>query len=299
MKKIFALALLLVSAFALTACGEEETTDPVGLPALPDVVDMTNIDEHLDREDVQYVDLRNFEDKMKSGYIAGFEFIPFFDYMEFSDVLVRTDGNWEFDADDINNEAALRGLFDEDKTIFLMCGSGTRAGFVKAALESLGYENVYNVGGIGTYEGTNKVLGDGSFTLKHPAQGDYTPGTYYGEDGGYSVVITVGAGGAIESVYLDAVHKDRTTGAFLGLKKGYEIADYPMNYTEVDGTLTLDEGKLDWFMQAEALELAIVENQGWVWTLVEGDFDTDGVAGVSIGVENWMNAVTEALNEAQ
>ncbi len=297
MKKIFALALLLVSAFALTACGEDETTEPAGLPALPDVVDMANIDEHLDREDVQYVDLRNFEDKMKSGYIAGFEFIPFFDYMEYSDVLVRTDGNWEFDADDINNEAALRGLFDADKTIFLMCGSGTRAGFVKAALESLGYENVYNVGGIGTYEGDNKVLGDGTFMLKHPAQGDYTPGTYYGHDGGYIAVITVGAGGAIESVYLDAAHFTYGTTEFLSMKKAYAdfSTEYPMNYT--DGVL--DEGKLDWAMQAEALELAIVENQGWVWTLVEGDFDTDGVAGVSIGVESWMNAVEAALDMAE
>ncbi|XMB86642.1 rhodanese-like domain-containing protein [Mycoplasmatota bacterium WC44] len=40
-----------------------------------------------------------------------------------------------------------------------MCGSGTRAGFVKSALEQLGYTNVHNIGGISSYNGDYKVLG--------------------------------------------------------------------------------------------------------------------------------------------
>ena len=47
-----------------------------------------------------------------------------------------------------------------------MCGSGTRAGYVKDALESIGYTNVYNVGGIRDYKGDHKIFGDESFSLE-------------------------------------------------------------------------------------------------------------------------------------
>ena len=46
-----------------------------------------------------------------------------------------------------------------------MCGSGTRAGYVKAALEEVGYTAVYNAGGIRDYAGKNMVLGDEDFVL--------------------------------------------------------------------------------------------------------------------------------------
>jgi rhodanese-related sulfurtransferase len=279
----------------------------VQLP-LPSVVDMTNIDQYLARNDVQYVDLRNFDDKMASGYIAGFEMIPFFDYLEETGILVRTDGDWTFAAEDILNQAALEGLFNADKTIFLMCGSGTRAGYVKDALESIGYTNVVNVGGIGSYTGDNLVFGDGEYQIVVPEQGDYIPGTYYGYADGYSVVITVGAGGAIESVFLDCANTSHDgLDTFLGLKQGLTPEEYPMNYVtndngtpldDTDDFLELAEGKLDWWMQADALAAAIIEEQGWVWTLVDGDFDVDGVAGVSIGVENWETAVLAALDQA-
>ena len=117
--------MMLLAAFGLSmtlvACNGEE------VPELPETVDMSNLDDYLDRADVQYVDLRNFDEKMKNGYVMGFEVIPFFDYLEATDILVRSDGNWEFAAADLKSQAALEDLFDSSKAIFLMCGSGTRA----------------------------------------------------------------------------------------------------------------------------------------------------------------------------
>ncbi|XMB67690.1 hypothetical protein RI065_03960 [Mycoplasmatota bacterium zrk1] len=127
---------------------------------LPAEVTMANVDQVLEADGVQLVDLRDWDDKMKSGYIAGFEFIPFFDYLEVQNVLVRNDG-WNWQDANVLDADILMNFFDQNaKAIYLMCGSGTRAGFVKSALESLGYTNVHNVGGIADYAGENKVLGD-------------------------------------------------------------------------------------------------------------------------------------------
>jgi rhodanese-related sulfurtransferase len=133
--------------------------------ALPAVVTMDNVDKVLEADNVQLVDLRNWQDKMASGYIAGFEMIPFFNYLEAEGYLVRNTG-WDFTAADVVDSDILENFFDKDaRAIYLMCGSGTRAGFVKAALESLGYTNVVNVGGISNYSGDNLVMGDASYVF--------------------------------------------------------------------------------------------------------------------------------------
>ncbi|GAB1481654.1 hypothetical protein MASR2M78_04690 [Treponema sp.] len=135
-----------------------------GLMELPAVVDMANIDTYLGRTGAKYVDLRNVADKYKAGYIDGFELVSFFEYLD-GNALKRNTG-WEFTNADVVSKSILQNIFGNKKReIFLMCASGTRAGYVKAALESLGYSKVYNVGGISSYKGKNKILGDESFTL--------------------------------------------------------------------------------------------------------------------------------------
>ena len=135
-----------------------------GLPVLPEEISMENIDQVLSRSGAKYVDLRNVADKYTAGYIDGFEVVSFFEYLD-KNALVRNNG-WEFSDADIASKAILQNIFgDKDREIFLMCASGTRAGYVKDALDSLGYTKVYNVGGIKDYKGDNKVLGDESFTL--------------------------------------------------------------------------------------------------------------------------------------
>ena len=135
-----------------------------GAKALPAEVTMANIDTYLGRPGAKYVDLRNVSDKYVAGYIDGFELVSFFEYLE-NNALVRNNG-WEFSSVDVVSKTRLQNIFgDKDREVFLMCGSGTRAGYVKAALEDIGYTKVYNVGGISSYAGENKVFGDDSFTL--------------------------------------------------------------------------------------------------------------------------------------
>ncbi len=146
--------------------GDGTYTLPVKVASLKDVkVDMKNIDTYLDRPNARYVDLRNFEDLFKAGYIKGFETVPFFNYLE-GRALVRNDG-WNYTSKDMKNAALLKNIFGNDPNaeIFLMCAGGTRAGYVKEALEELGYKNVYNIGGFGDYNGKNKILGDGEFAM--------------------------------------------------------------------------------------------------------------------------------------
>jgi len=176
MKKIFTLVLLVLVTLGLTACGVTTTTTTVF--TAPDAITMANVDEYLDNSAFQFVDVRNFDDQMADGWVRGFEIIPFFDYLEYSEILVRVNG-WSFEASAIKNEAALRELFDESKYIVIMCASGTRAGFVRDALLHLGYENVYNAGGLTQYAGDRKVLGDGEYqiVMQHPAMIDPLPAT--------------------------------------------------------------------------------------------------------------------------
>ncbi len=146
--------------------GDGEYILPVKIASLDDVnVDMSNIDSYLDRKGAMYIDLRNFEDMFKAGYIQSFSNVPFFDYLE-GRALVRNDG-WNYESKDMKNASLLRNIFGKDNSaeIFLMCAGGTRAGYVKEALEDLGYTNVHNIGGFGDYNGNNKVLGDGEFTF--------------------------------------------------------------------------------------------------------------------------------------
>ncbi|MBL8966913.1 MAG: hypothetical protein JNG85_07890 [Spirochaetaceae bacterium] len=135
-----------------------------GLVELPAAIDMGNIDAYLGRPGAKYVDLRNAGDVYKAGAIDGFVNVSFFEYLE-GNALKRNTG-WDFTAADILSKDILQNVFGNKKReIYLMCASGTRAGYVKAALESLGYSKVYNIGGIKDYKGKNKVLGDETFTL--------------------------------------------------------------------------------------------------------------------------------------
>ena len=289
MKKFLMLIAALIVTLSLAGCTSK----------VPAEVTMDDVDEYLGRADVQYVDLRNFDDKMAAGWVSGFEFIPFFDYIEYSDILVR-DGDWTFEADEIHNQSALEGLFDKDKTIFLMCGSGTRAGYVMDALLSIGYTNVINVGGIADYAGDNKVLGDGEYKTQPQVSGSYTPGTYFGfnDAGTVSAVVVINPNGGIAAVGFDALdtHGDGESKRSIGTAYGMK-----------DAAFTTSE--YYWYEQVDMLGAAVVANQGFDWTLVthtDGDgnvsdavyFGTDGVAGVTISVDAFETALEAALTAA-
>ena len=136
-----------------------------GVKALPvGGVNMGNIDGFLHRPGAKYVDFRNVADKYTDGWIDGFEVISFFEFLE-DRALVRHDG-WNFREANVVDEFMLEDLFGaRDREIFLMCLSGARSGYVKQALETIGYQNVHDVGGIRDYAGENRVFGDPSFSF--------------------------------------------------------------------------------------------------------------------------------------
>jgi hypothetical protein len=65
----------------------------------------------------------------------------------------------------------------------------------------------------------------------------------------------------------------------------------------------------EWYEQANELAAAIIEAQGWndAWAIIVGDHDKfdptdqeviDDVAGVTIGVEGFFDALEDALTQA-
>ncbi|MCF7925375.1 MAG: hypothetical protein K9L26_02475 [Candidatus Izimaplasma sp.] len=126
-------------------------------------ISMTNLDSYMFRDDVQYVDLRNFDAKYQSGYIKSFEQIPFFDYLD--NRVVFRDNTFNFEPEQIIDEAEIRRLFDSNKVIFMYDDGCIRSGYMKDVLNHLGYEKVFILGGFYEYTGTYKMLGNGSFSL--------------------------------------------------------------------------------------------------------------------------------------
>lgn len=123
-------------------------------------VSVENLTEYLGREDVVYIDLRDYSDYAKK-HLKGFESIPFFGAIYNKDAatnpeLVQLYGGNNADgfvsvykeSDDL-----LEAFFPKDKTIFLMCQSGGRVVTMMQILAAKGYDmsKVYNVGGMGQY----------------------------------------------------------------------------------------------------------------------------------------------------
>jgi hypothetical protein len=134
---------------------------------------------------------------------------------------------------------------------------------------------------------------------------------YYGIYNGYVVIITTDiTTNTITDVKIDAAHFDRGTGNLLSWKRDYSgIEEYGMNTEMDDNDTPLDDtddflvvidGKLSWFQQADALEAAILAENGWgsTWTVTDGDLAVDDVAGVSIGVDKWQMALEMAMEKA-
>lgn len=126
-------------------------------------ITMENLDDFMFRDDVQYIDLRNYQARYSSGYIENFDIIPFFDYLD-NRVFDRNDA-YEFSPDQLLNENEMYRLFDQDKAIFLYADGCIRSGYIKDILTHLGYERVFSLGGYFEYEGAYKVFGDGVFEL--------------------------------------------------------------------------------------------------------------------------------------
>ena len=143
-------------------------------------INETTIDSYLGRSDVVYRDMRMLEDpgnyeaiggdRFLSGYIDGFEVVPFPYILPVkglpSEVGETYEGTTLFYDDNgtyvANYEESLKiveELFPKDKTIFLMCGGGGYAGMMKNFLISMGWDEnkIYNVGGYWYYTGDHNI----------------------------------------------------------------------------------------------------------------------------------------------
>lgn len=120
-------------------------------------INNTNLLEYLNRDDVLYIDLRDYNDYAKK-HLRNFEVIPYFALIyakEPSDDMVQ------LYSGDLTNPTAtyeesdqlLEAFFPKDQTIFLMCQSGGRVAQMMTILEAKGYDmsRIYNITGMGNY----------------------------------------------------------------------------------------------------------------------------------------------------
>ncbi len=158
MKKIWLLSLVFLTVFLITGCGEKE----LEITAESEI-SMENLDLYLYRSDVQYVDLRNHQAQFKYGFIDGFESIPFFDYLDYR--AFDRGRTYEFNPDQLRDTSILERLFNRDMAILLYADGCIRSGYIKDALNHLGYERVFVIGGYYEYLGDNKIYGDGTYEI--------------------------------------------------------------------------------------------------------------------------------------
>ena len=178
MKKITLILVLIQTTFMLSCTQKNEEITDI---KTDDLITMENLDEYMFRDDVQYVDLRNFEARFADGFIYSFEVIPFFDYLD-NRAFIRNDG-YNFQPEQLLSENEFLRLFDKNKSIFLYADGCIRSGYIKDILNYLGYEKVFVLGGYFEYDGEHKVLGDDYFKFGNSFSNRYynsdTELTYY------------------------------------------------------------------------------------------------------------------------
>ena len=134
--------------------------------ALTSPINSTNLDEYMNRSDVQYVDLRSSRMVLEEGYVAGFSFLPFYNVIaSFSGegTLYKMAKVGNSKAGSVGGFLALyeesddiiKSLFEEDKYIFLISQAGSESAYLINLLIQLGYDGnlLYNVGGVSNSEG--------------------------------------------------------------------------------------------------------------------------------------------------
>lgn len=134
------------------------------------------VDKYLNISNVQQVDLRDLNERVQ-GYIFGFEFIPYWEFLwedsrlgmgrgqngELSELHLMSspDKTNQYELLTINRQFPVTQYFDKNADgILLMCLSASscgRSAMIKRILdEHFGYTNVYNIGGILEYNGMFK-----------------------------------------------------------------------------------------------------------------------------------------------
>ena len=141
------------------------------------------------------------------------------------------------------------------------------------------------------------------FTGCEKVSGNFNEGTYFGFDEFESygnkfvttAVVYVDSTGEIKSVFIDSTYNKNgvnTTKKVLG-------NDYGMKARSAE--IGAIENGAEWFEQIEVLEDKIVSEQGldWIEFTDEEETTTDSVAGVTITIDSYYNAVNNAIEKAK
>lgn len=124
-------------------------------------IDADNLIDYLGRDDVLYIDVRNYEDYLVKHF-RNFEVIPYFALI--FDAEAHTDenkiqlyGGTPQEPVPVYEESdkMLEYLFPKDQTIFLLCQSGGRVTMLMEILAARGWDmsKIYNIGGMAQYTG--------------------------------------------------------------------------------------------------------------------------------------------------
>ncbi len=118
-----------------------------------------NLDQYLNRDDVFYIDLRDYKD-YSTKHFRNFESIPYFAYIfnanaHTDETLVQLYGGSFTAPIDVYKESdvILNELFPKDKTLMIMCQSAARVTQLMNILDAKGYDmsKIYNVGGMAQF----------------------------------------------------------------------------------------------------------------------------------------------------
>ena len=140
---------------------------------------------------------------------------------------------------------------------------------------------------------TVMLTGCGSNSLKEGTYEGSAVDTFGGQENTATAKITIDAEGKITDVYLDTTYtKDgvETTKKTLGNEYGMK---------ETSANKGVIEGGAEWFEQVEALEQAVIDNQGIDFLNVDEDGYTDTVSKCTIKVDALYKALEDALNKAK
>ena len=122
-------------------------------------ITVDNLDEYLNRSDVVYIDIRDYNDYSKKHF-KNFEVLPYFGYVFNEEAntnpeMIQLYGGTPEEPVEVyeQSDALLNAMIPQDETVFLMCEKGGRVTQMMQVLDARGYDmsKIYNVGGVGQY----------------------------------------------------------------------------------------------------------------------------------------------------
>lgn len=122
-------------------------------------INVDNLDEYMNREDVVYIDIRDYED-YAGKHFKNFEVIPYFGYIfnaeaNTNEEMIQLYGGTPAEPVAVyeQSDSLLNAIFPKDQNLFIMCEKGGRVTQLMQILDAKGYDmsKVYNIGGMGQY----------------------------------------------------------------------------------------------------------------------------------------------------